>query len=187
MKRKFLVLLSLILALVLSLTLASCGGSDDDDDDDDDDKSSSSSGKKDKNQVTETVWNKYTKLENVFSYEFEYTREEQVEIDGSGSKGSNYSGIYSYFDGDYLFSKDDGSDNRGEHRPSQVLDLPFNTSMASLVPMCGFEFDYDKFEYDTKDKSYVYSDKVEMDEFDSIFDFTVTVKFENNEIGRAHV
>lgn len=181
MKRKILALLALILALVLSLTLVSCGGNDDDDDDDDDDKgSSSSSGSKDKGQVTETVWNKYLALKNVFRYEFEYTRDEETEIEGQEPKSNTITGIYTYVDGSYLFSKNDGTDDRGEYDPSHVLDLPFSTPIASLISMCDFEFDYDEFNYDTKTKSYVLSERTELDELNAIFDFTVSVKFESN-------
>ena len=82
MKRKFLVLLSLILALVLSLTLASCGGSDDDDDDDD--SSSDKDSSNDTQEVTSKTWDKYFELDNILHFEIEYSavteEDETIEV-----------------------------------------------------------------------------------------------------------
>ncbi|MBO5262018.1 MAG: hypothetical protein J6B45_03130 [Clostridia bacterium] len=138
MKRKFLVLLSLILALVLSLTLASCGGSDDDDDDDD--SSSDKDSSNDTQEVTSKTWDKYFELDNILHFEIEYSAvtEEDETIEVS----------YLFDDGFYEYTSDFYGDDYGEDTPNYVLDLPFPSVLSFLKEAdADIDFNYKDFEY----------------------------------------
>ena len=168
MKRKFLVLLSLILALVLSLTLASCGGSDDDDDD----SSSDKDGSNDTQEVTSKTWDKYFELDNIMHFEIEYSAvtEEDETIEVS----------YLFDDGFYEYASDFYGDDYGEDTPNHVLDLPFPSVISFLKEAdADIDFNYKDFEYNKKTKSYTYSEVYERIP-GVTYDFTIDVFFKND-------
>ena len=181
MKRKLLTLLALMLTLIFSISLVSCGGSDGDGD------KNGSSSSTDANQVDKSTWNKYLSAENVKSFNLTYEYN-WGEMDANhNSNEDHYTYNYFYNDGYYEYSSDKHGSDSGSHYPSSILDLPFE-SADPLIEANPSLFNYENYKYSKTSKSYTYETELEISAgFVILYDAEIIVKFENNQLSQIAI
>lgn len=173
MKSKFLVLLTLFLAFVLCLTLASCGDSKGDDDEDEE--------KKNEGEVSEKTWNKYFELKNCVAFELGYSISTASTVDGVETHADSTALTYSFRNNScsiVLEYDSPISDRVEEYHPESLMDLPFYTAVTDTFDTDELNFDFDSYTFNKKTKSYVF----ETDFSHAGIDYTakITVIFKND-------